>query len=213
MSRTAQAVVAVAAAFALRAHGFSAPAASRLAPRGATKAAALADATLLVADAESAMAGVVGFLPFIAIPGVLFGLPFAAYKRLESVEGSDYTDTVFTSADPPRRAGQEESISNAEKNSLSYEELSDRYGTPGLNKEAGLGRGFEPEPEPAPEQSGGFQLPAFELPKFELPSFGEEAAAAPPPVAEFESEEGDEAPPPVAEEEGFKLPDIKLPWQ
>ena len=47
----------------------------------------LLESTLCLANAEEALGGVIGYLPFIAIPGVVLGIPFLAYKRLESVDG------------------------------------------------------------------------------------------------------------------------------
>mmetsp|Transcript_29062 Transcript_29062/g.89881 ORF Transcript_29062/g.89881 Transcript_29062/m.89881 type:complete len:185 (+) Transcript_29062:123-677(+) len=165
-----------------------------VAPRAAApqRAAATArralDPTLVVANAEEALGGVVGFLPFIAIPGVLVGIPFLVYQRLASLEGDDYTDTVFTTRDPPRRGAP---VDRRRDEELSYSELEAKYGEPTLKKEMGL---MTPEPEPEP---AGFSLPAFSLPEFSNPF-----EAPPPPPEE----------PAAAEPEYEEVP-FKFPWE
>ena len=156
----------------------------------------LAETTLVVADAESALGSLVKFLPFVAVPGVVVGIPFLVYTRLAALEGDDYTGTVFTDKDPPRKyyPGQDDNAgpSKRQLEELSYEELRDKFGDPTLMDS--MPRAPEPEPEPEP--------PAFELPAFELPSFFGSAPSAPEPAPEPEPE-------PELEEE----PPFKFPWQ
>ena len=70
-------------------------------------AASILDSTLSLANSEEFLGGIVGFLPFIAIPGVVVGIPFLAFNRLKDLEGDAYTETVFTDKQPPRRPGAE----------------------------------------------------------------------------------------------------------
>ena len=178
------------------ADAFQAPAgrARRCAPRPA-----LAESSLVLADAEAALGGVVKFLPFLGIPAVVVGIPFVVYKRLSALEGDDYTDSVFTDKDPYQGVKVERGgPSQRELQELSYEELVERFGDPTLNdsesrQAAAARQAAARAPEPA-APAPGFELPALELPKFEL--FGKPAAPAPEPAADEPAEEA-----------------FKFPWQ
>ena len=125
---------------------------------------------MLVADAEAALGGVVKFLPLIAIPGVVAGIPYLVYKRLSQLEGEDYTETVFTDKDPPRRYDPRNKVNskrNQDIEDLTYDELSEAFGDPGLRGD-GQGRGFA-DPEPEEEEASPFKLPEIKLPDFKLP--------------------------------------------
>ena len=153
-------------------------------PRTAVNA-DLLDSTLALANAEEFLGGIVGFLPLIAIPGVLVGIPFLVFNRLKDLEGDAYTETVFTDKQPPRRPG--EPVVRKKDIDMSYAELEQKYG------EATL---FKDDAPPKPPVNEPFALP--ELPSF--PSFGGDAPAPP----KYEA-------PPSQPEEEFALPELKLP--
>ena len=144
------------------------------------------DSTLALANAEPVDGGIVGFLPLIAIPGVLVGIPFLVFNRLKDLEGDAYTETVFTDKQPPRRPGAEPVVRKKDID-MSYAELEQKYGEATLFKE-------DPPPSSAAPADAPFALP--ELPN---PLRG---GAAPPPKYEA---------PPSQPEEEFALPELKLP--
>ena len=149
-------------------------------------AASILDSTLALANAEEFLGGIVGFLPLIAIPGVLVGIPFLVFNRLKDLEGDAYTETVFTEKQPPRRPGAEPVVRKKDID-MSYAELEQKYGEATLFKE---------DAPPKPPVNEPFALP--ELPSF--PSFGGDAPAPP----KYEA-------PPSQPEEEFALPELKLP--
>ena len=182
----------------------------------------LLDSTLALANAEEFLGGIVGFLPLIAIPGVLVGIPFLVFNRLKDLEGDAYTETVFTDKQPPRRPGAEPVVRKKDID-MSYAELEQKYGEATLFKE-------HPPPSAAPADAP-FALPelpnpfgggAAPPPKYEAPpSQPEEEFALPelklPSLPSFPSFGGDASPPkyddaaPAPPEEEFKLPEISLP--
>ena len=183
-------------------------------PRTAVNA-DLLDSTLALANAEEFLGGIVGFLPLIAIPGVLVGIPFLVFNRLKDLEGDAYTETVFTDKQPPRRPGAEPVVRKKDID-MSYAELEQKYGEATLFKE-------DPPPSAAPADAP-FALP--ELPNpfgggAAPPSQPEEEFALPelklPSLPSFPSFGGDASPPkyddaaPAPPEEEFKLPEISLP--
>jgi hypothetical protein len=190
-------------------------------PRTAVNA-DLLDSTLALANAEEFLGGIVGFLPLIAIPGVLVGIPFLVFNRLKDLEGDAYTETVFTDKQPPRRPGAEPVVRKKDID-MSYAELEQKYGEATLFKE-------DPPPSAAPADAP-FALPelpnpfgggAAPPPKYEAPpSQPEEEFALPelklPSLPSFPSFGGDASPPkyddaaPAPPEEEFKLPEISLP--
>ena len=153
-------------------------------PRTAVNA-DLLDSTLSLANAEEFLGGIVGFLPLIAIPGVLVGIPFLVFNRLKDLEGDAYTETVFTDKQPPRRPGAEPVVRKKDID-MSYAELEQKYGEATLFKE-------DPPPSAAPADA------PFALPELPNPFGG---GAAPPPKYEA---------PPSQPEEEFALPELKLP--
>ena len=153
-------------------------------PRTAVNA-DLLDTTLALANAEEFLGGIVGFLPLIAIPGVLVGIPFLVFNRLKDLEGDAYTETVFTDKQPPRRPGAEPVVRKKDID-MSYAELEQKYGEATLFKE-------DPPPSAAPANE------PFALPELPNPFGG---GAAPPPKYEA---------PPSQPEEEFALPELKLP--
>ena len=153
-------------------------------PRTAVNA-DLLDSTLALANAEEFLGGIVGFLPLIAIPGVLVGIPFLVFNRLKDLEGDAYTETVFTDKQPPRRPGAEPVVRKKDID-MSYAELEQKYGEATLFKE-------DPPPSAAPADA------PFALPELPNPFGG---GAAPPPKYEA---------PPSQPEEEFALPELKLP--
>ena len=153
-------------------------------PRTAVNA-DLLDSTLALANAEEFLGGIVGFLPLIAIPGVLIGIPFLVFNRLKDLEGDAYTETVFTDKQPPRRPGAEPVVRKKDID-MSYAELEQKYGEATLFKE-------DPPPSAAPADA------PFALPELPNPFGG--GAPAPP---RYEA-------PPAQPEEEFALPELKLP--
>ena len=148
-------------------------------------AASILDSTLALANAEEFLGGIVGFLPLIAIPGVLVGIPFLVFNRLKDLEGDAYTETVFTDKQPPRRPGAEPVVRKKDID-MSYAELEQKYGEATLFKE-------DPPPSATPANE------PFALPELPNPFGG---GAAPPPKYEA---------PPSQPEEEFALPELKLP--
>ena len=186
-------------------------------------AASILDSTLALANAEEFLGGIVGFLPLIAIPGVLVGIPFLVFNRLKDLEGDAYTETVFTEKQPPRRPGAEPVVRKKDID-MSYAELEQKYGEATLFKE-------DPPPSAAPADAP-FALPelpnpfgggAAPPPKYEAPSSQpEEEFALPelklPSLPSFPSFGGGDASPPKYDdaapappEEEFKLPELSLP--
>ena len=148
-------------------------------------AASILDSTLSLANSEEFLGGIVGFLPLIAIPGVVVGIPFLAFNRLKDLEGDAYTETVFTDKQPPRRPGAEPVVRKRDID-MTYAELEAKYGEATLFKD-------DPPPSATPANE------PFALPELPNPFAG----GAPPPKYE--------APPPAQPEEEFKLPEISLP--
>ena len=192
-------------------------------PRTAVNA-DLLDSTLALANAEEFLGGIVGFLPLIAIPGVLVGIPFLVFNRLKDLEGDAYTETVFTDKQPPRRPGAEPVVRKKDID-MSYAELEQKYGEATLFKEDPppsaapadapfalpelpnpFGGGAAPPPKyeaPSSQPEEEFALPELKLPSLpSFPSFGGGDAAPPPRY--------DDATPAPPEEE-FKLPELSLP--
>ena len=175
----------------------------------------LLESTLRLANAEEALGGVIGYLPFIAIPGVVLGIPFLAYKRLESVDGEAYTETVFTEKAPPR---QREPVMRKKDEDMTYAELEAKYGETTSVGGAKYGED-EPAPAKAPDApfafpnpvAGGAEAapPAYDAPppaeeEYKLPSFPNPFGGPPAREPVFADEEEDE---PAAEEP------FKFPWQ
>ena len=190
-------------------------------PRTAVNA-DLLDSTLSLANSEEFLGGIVGFLPLIAIPGVVVGIPFLAFNRLKDLEGDAYTETVFTDKQPPRRPGAEPVVRKRDID-MTYAELEAKYGEatlfkddpppkPPVNEPFALpelpnpfGGGAAPPPQyeaPPAQPEEEFKLPEISLPSFPNPFGG----GAPEPVFADEEDE-------PAAEEPFKLPEVKFPWQ
>ena len=185
-------------------------------------AASILDSTLSLANSEEFLGGIVGFLPLIAIPGVLVGIPFLVFNRLKDLEGDAYTETVFTDKQPPRRPGAEPVVRKRDID-MTYAELEAKYGEATLFKD-------DPPPSATPANepfalpelpnpfAGGAPPPKYEappaqpeeefkLPEISLPSFPNPfGGGAPEPVFADEEDE-------PAAEEPFKLPEVKFPWQ
>ena len=185
-------------------------------------AASILDSTLSLANSEEFLGGIVGFLPLIAIPGVVVGIPFLAFNRLKDLEGDAYTETVFTDKQPPRRPGAEPVVRKRDID-MTYAELEAKYGEATLFKD-------DPPPSATPANepfalpelpnpfAGGAPPPKYEappsqpeeefkLPELSLPSFPNPfGGGAPEPVFADEEDE-------PAAEEPFKLPEVKFPWQ
>ena len=186
-------------------------------------AASILDSTLSLANSEEFLGGIVGFLPFIAIPGVVVGIPFLAFNRLKDLEGDAYTETVFTDKQPPRRPGAEPVVRKRDID-MTYAELEAKYGEATLFKDDPppsatpanepfalpelpnpFGGGAAPPPKyeaPPAQPEEEFKLPEISLPSFPNPFGG----GAPEPVFADEEDE-------PAAEEPFKLPEVKFPWQ
>ena len=191
-------------------------------PRTAVNA-DLLDSTLSLANSEEFLGGIVGFLPLIAIPGVVIGIPFLAFNRLKDLEGDAYTETVFTDKQPPRRPGAEPVVRKKDID-MSYAELEQKYGEATLFKEDPPPSAPVNEPFALPELPNPFGGGAAPPPKYEAPSSQpEEEFALPelklPSLPSFPSfGGGDAAPPPryddatpAPPEEEFKLPELSLP--
>ena len=186
-------------------------------------AASILDSTLSLANSEEFLGGIVGFLPLIAIPGVVIGIPFLAFNRLKDLEGDAYTETVFTDKQPPRRPGAEPVVRKRDID-MTYAELEAKYGEATLFKDDPppsatpanepfalpelpnpFGGGAAPPPRseaPPAQPEEEFKLPELSLPSFPNPFGG----SAPEPVFADEEDE-------PAAEEPFKLPEVKFPWQ